>query len=239
MPNPLPDLGGAISLLTIIPLPRALQPGANWQAGRALIWFPAVGWLIGALVYAILATYVFPRLVTAAVALIIWEALPGFLHLDGLIDCCDGLLSTTSPERRREIMKDPRAGSFGVAGAALVLLVKFAALASLPDPLAALVIPVLARTVMIMPMLLFPAASASGMSALYKAGSRRAWLAAIWLLPIPLIVPRAVLWLIAAAGMTLAFAVWAARRLNGGLTGDVYGATCELVEVLCLILATL
>jgi cobalamin synthase len=28
---------------------------------------------------------------------------------------------------------------------------------------------------------------------------------------------------------------WAANRLGGGLTGDVYGAICELVELLCLI----
>jgi adenosylcobinamide-GDP ribazoletransferase len=28
---------------------------------------------------------------------------------------------------------------------------------------------------------------------------------------------------------------WAASRLGGGLTGDVYGALCELTELICLV----
>lgn len=37
-------------------------------------------------------------------------------------------------------------------------------------------------------------------------------------------------------GVTV-FAVgrWAARRLGGGTTGDVYGALCELTELACLL----
>ena len=30
-------------------------------------------------------------------------------------------------------------------------------------------------------------------------------------------------------------AAWGARRLGGGLTGDVYGAVCEVAELACLL----
>ncbi|MCL5996253.1 MAG: adenosylcobinamide-GDP ribazoletransferase [Chloroflexi bacterium] len=33
----------------------------------------------------------------------------------------------------------------------------------------------------------------------------------------------------------LLFGRWASKRLGGGLTGDTYGAVCELVELVCLI----
>ncbi len=235
------DFGGALGLLSVIPVPRQGWVGEGWQAGRALVWFPAVGWLIGGLAFGAwwLCSRVFPPMAAAALTLTVWVALTGGLHLDGLIDSSDGLLATVTPERRLEIMKDPRAGSFGVISAVLLLIVKFAALVSLSEPLAVLIIPSIARALMLLPMMLFSSARSSGLGNAYRQGARRVWLAALWLLPALLLTPRAVIWLIGGAAVVLLFSAWAARRLNGGLTGDVYGAACELAEAACLILATL
>jgi adenosylcobinamide-GDP ribazoletransferase len=41
--------------------------------------------------------------------------------------------------------------------------------------------------------------------------------------------------LIAAPLIVLVAGGWAARRLGGGLTGDVYGALCEVMELVCLL----
>lgn len=234
------DFGGALGLLSIIPVPRAWWVEADWQAGRALIWFPAVGWIIGALVYGLwwLSSRLFPPLVVAALTLIVWVWLTGGLHLDGLIDSCDGLLATVSAERRLEIMKDPRAGSFGVIGVVLVLFAKFAALISLRDPVSLLIIPPIARTLMLLPMMLFPSARSGGMGNAYRQGTNRVWLAVLWLVPVIFIEWRTLIWIITGGVFAVLFSRWAARRLGGGLTGDIYGATCELLETLCLIAAT-
>ena len=65
------------------------------------------------------AILVFPTWVAGMVTLVVWVFLTGGLHLDGLADCCDGLLASTAVERRLEIMKDPHVGAFGVIGAGL------------------------------------------------------------------------------------------------------------------------
>ncbi len=122
------DLLRALSLLTALPV------RARWdesvQPGRAMAVYPLAGALIG-LVVALLAAgvgAVSPALLAAALTLAGWAAVTGLLHLDGWSDCCDGLLAPLERTRRLEIMKDPRLGSFGVAGLALLLLVKLAAL---------------------------------------------------------------------------------------------------------------
>ena len=59
----------------------------------------------------------------------------GGLHLDGLMDTCDGLWGGHSAEQRLAIMRDSRIGSYGALGGASVLhLLKVAALAALPGP---------------------------------------------------------------------------------------------------------
>ena len=54
------------------------------------------------------------------------------LHVDGLADSADGLLPHMPRERRLEVMSDPTVGAYGVAVTVCVLLLRFAALASMP-----------------------------------------------------------------------------------------------------------
>ena len=68
----------------------------------------------------------------AAVLVIVLLSFSGGLHLDGLADTADGFFSSRSRERILEIMKDSHIGAMGVIAIVCVLLVKFAALASLP-----------------------------------------------------------------------------------------------------------
>src|SRR5919106_2527759 len=112
----------AFGLLTTLPvkLPEDWSPG---DSGRAAVWYPLVGLAIGALTWLAWkgAAFLFPPWIAGVITLIAWVALTGGLHLDGLADCCDGLLASTTVERRLEIMKDPHMGAFGVIGLILVL----------------------------------------------------------------------------------------------------------------------
>ena len=96
-------------------------------------WFPLVGLLIGFLLVLVQlgASQLFSGFLTAAVLLFVLSAVTRALHLDGLMDVCDGIFGGHTPERRLEIMKDPHVGAFGVVGLVLILLLKFGALVSL------------------------------------------------------------------------------------------------------------
>jgi adenosylcobinamide-GDP ribazoletransferase len=125
----------ALQFLTIIPLPFKKEYRAK-EIGSSLLFFPVVGLLIGLLLFLVnhWLDEVFSVPVTAALTLAVWVWVSGALHLDGLIDTCDGLAGGT-PERKLEIMADSHAGAYGIVGAVILVLVKFAAVLSISGSL--------------------------------------------------------------------------------------------------------
>jgi adenosylcobinamide-GDP ribazoletransferase len=241
-PRGLPFLAPVLALqfLTIAPsiIQRAFTPA---ELGWAVGFFPLVGLLLGGLLAGLDAVLrlVFPISVSTALVLAAWVALTGALHLDGFLDACDGLLGGSSPEERLRILRDERVGAFAVAGGILLLLTKYAALAAVPGRLAALVIAcALGRWGMTLAVVAFPYARPQGLGRDMKdnAGWPQMALATF--------VALAVAWGIAGWSGLMAFALagvitWAVARFTlgriPGLTGDLYGATCEVVELAALL----
>lgn len=227
----------AFGLMTTLPF-RLPEDWSAGDSGRASVWYPFVGLVIGALTWLVWqgAVFVFPPLVAGVVGLVAWVALSGGLHLDGLADCCDGLLASTSRERRLEIMKDPHIGAFGVTGLILVLLLKAAALASFSLGPGLLLAASLSRWC-ILPAGMLPLARTSGMGADFKLGFRHSFIFLGALVPLIiaiLIGPRGIA--AALAGMGAAALVsWLAMSRIGGITGDVFGMIVEIVETVTLL----
>ncbi len=228
------DFFTALALLTIAPV----RFGEKISA-RAYAYFPLVGLLIGVVLVAaqFLLTRALPNLIAAALVVTLWGALTGALHLDGFSDACDGLFATTTRERRLEILRDVHLGAFGATGLILLLIVKFAAVASTTSFAPFWLAPILGRWAMVYAVT-FPLARNEGMAALFRAGlTRRVVFAATLCTALV-----AALWgafgVIAfgiAFGIATGIARLAQNRL-GGLTGDIYGMICESVEVGVLIL---
>lgn len=239
--KPVQRLAYALSLLTIFPARLSTPPTAG-DTGRAAIWFPWVGLLIGLLVaLARLALgTILPPLVTAAACLMIWAGVTGGLHLDGLADCCDGLFHPSSPQRRLEIMQDPHLGSFGASGLMLVLLLKAAALVSLRPGLNGGLAIVLAAVLGRWLVLLAgkqPMARPGGMGAELALGLNWSTVLAGAILPAILTLAGGLRGILACGlGLLISAGLFAlARRRLGGLTGDVFGATIELAELAVLV----
>ena len=240
--NFLADVGTAWRLLTILPLPL-FPVDTNRPAGYAAAYYPLVGLVIGLLLAGVhwAAGQLFSDGVTAALVLTVWVALTGMLHLDGFMDSCDGLLPPREPARRLEIMKDSRVGAFGVVGVVLLILLKFNALLSLPPTLrwgALLVAPTLARAAMTWAMGRYPLARSEGLSVFFREGlgwsqvviaAALAAFIALAVLGFPGFLVLGVAWL-----STMLLARFAVLRIHG-LTGDIYGAICEVVEVAVLL----
>ncbi|MBC7228732.1 MAG: adenosylcobinamide-GDP ribazoletransferase [Thermoflexales bacterium] len=234
----------ALHFLTRLPLlPREVSLE---EVGRAAWSFPAVGALVGLLLSGTdwLLGWLFPPFLRAALVLALWVAITGALHLDGFVDCCDALLAARPPEVRLEILRDTHVGAFGVVGAVLLLLVKYAALsvcAVTETPAALLLAPTLGRWAMVYAMARYPAARPAGMGKTVRESVGRWALPGATLLallplgahPLTGLVAFGLVWL-----FTVLFALWVLRRIPG-LTGDVYGALCEASEtVVLLVLAS-
>jgi len=244
----LKELVAAIRFLSILPIPGSAQlfdtedEDADMIIGAA--YFPFVGLLIALVLLALLlaTSRFFPPLVLAAVLVVAQVVLTGGLHMDGLMDSSDGLFGGSSPERRLEIMRDSRVGSFGVLAGACVLLLKLALFATLRVYLLAqavlMVLPA-ARWAMIMTVSLFPSARPTGLGAAFRQtlSVPRLVVAGITALIVVLVVGHLPGLLVLLVGSLAAVAVgaWATRRL-GGLTGDSYGAIAEVAEVVMLLL---
>lgn len=230
------DIRAAFSFLTILPLSYAQGRKPGWS----FAWYPLVGLAIGGALALMAAFSPFNASITALITLLAWVILTGGLHLDGFGDACDGLLATVEPERRLEIMKDPRTGTWAVVGLVLLLLGKWTTLSTVPPPLL-IAPPVVGRWAMVCAAYGFPYARQRGLGAYFREGLGRGQVAtasAIALLSVILIVRDLLPFLIVAGAAALAVTLigrWATHRLGGGLTGDVYGALCEVTELLCLL----
>ncbi len=231
----------ALHFLTRLPLPR--RETTLEGVGQAAWAFPVVGMLIGLLLTGTvwLLGLVFPPLLLAALVLACWVAVTGALHLDGWVDCCDALFAARPPEDRLEILRDVHVGAFGVVGGVVLLLVKFAALASLPagrEWPALFLAPTLGRWAMVYAIVRYPYARPQGLGTVLKERTGlRGLLVATAVALVAVAASRVWAGLLAFAvawGLTVLFSRWALGRLPG-LTGDVYGALCELVETAVLL----
>ncbi len=122
----------ALQFLTILPV--KINSGIKESDfGKALLYFPLVGILIGFLLA--LASIVFaflPNLVTGSLLIIILIVISGGIHLDGLCDTCDGFYGLKPKQDMLNIMRDSRTGVMGVIGVVTILLLKFTLIVSIP-----------------------------------------------------------------------------------------------------------
>lgn len=141
--------------------------------GKSVVAFPYVGLIIGlilALLYGILSLFI--PLVPLMLILVIAEFLiTGGLHADGLMDTSDGLFSGRERDRKLEIMKDSRIGSFGVVAFVFVTLLKWQLLTAIPTaefiPMALIMMPLMSRWSLVLSIRSYPYAREQGMGAAF------------------------------------------------------------------------
>ena len=225
----------ALTFLTTFPLPHLLEI-RDGEFARASGFYPLAGWAVGGLAALVLWL---PLPVSAdvhsALVLVAWLAATGLLHFDGLVDTADAVFAVKSPERRLEILRDVHMGAFGLATGGLVLLTWWSLLGT-ARPAEALLAAVAARTVLLAPMNLFPAARVDSIGARSREGRwGMAVLVAAPLLLLPIGWPHLLAALLAALAAALLTARFCASRLGGGINGDVYGACVILAELAALL----
>jgi adenosylcobinamide-GDP ribazoletransferase len=197
--------------------------------------------LIGGVVLIVADWLGLPPLVSSSLAVAVTMLVTGALHEDGLADTADGLGGGTL-ERKLEIMRDSRIGTYGVAALLFSVLLRVAALAALPPAAGfAALIAAHAAGRALMPYLLAtsPSARADGLSAGIGTVSERTALTALAIGAAALLLLGFLPALAAAAllGLWLLAVRAAAQRQIGGHTGDICGALEQGGEILVLLAA--
>ena len=137
--------------------------------GKSVATFPFVGLIIGiflTLIYFIFSQFLSPM--PLMLIIVISEFLfTGGLHADGLMDTSDGLFSGREREKKLEIMKDSRVGSFGVVAFVFITLLKWQLLTAIPIPefipIILVMMPLMSRYTLILSIRSYPYARKSGM----------------------------------------------------------------------------
>jgi adenosylcobinamide-GDP ribazoletransferase len=239
----------ALQFLTTLPLPGRREATPE-QLGRATAYFPVVGLIIGLILAGLnwLLSHILPPAVVNALLLVALVIVTGALHLDGFVDTCDGIAGHKAVEDRWRVMRDSRAGAFGIVGVVLLLLVKYVSLNSIPPIFmmaTLLFLPVVSRWAMVYAIFVYPYARPSGLGTAFKQKTR--WPEFTIATLITLIIAMALFPLFSLTALLVMLGVWMVtvifsvylKHKFAGLTGDTYGAINEVAEVTVLIIVCL
>lgn len=236
-------------MYTVIPMPMTEWNHRNLRYCMAFL--PVVGIVIGTAEWALfflcdslhLSNFLFAAFFCALPIL-----LTGKIHIDGLIDTCDALGSHGTKEKKLQILDDPHAGAFGIAGAIIYFLLFFGVAAELyPRLTPKTAIPVFlifaaSRAVTAVQIVTMELSKQSGLLYTFrKAASRRAALlssAAVLLCCFAVTAAffsYASLIPIAAGLFFCLYFRWMAARNFGGISGDLCGWLIHMQELILLL----
>lgn len=232
------DVWVAFSLLTRIPVPVDHERAGTRTAPAA--WaFPLVGLILGAsagVLGCALQWLGVPPSMTAAFILLAYVLATGAMHEDGLADCADGFWGGNTVERRLEIMKDSRLGTYGAAALMIFLLARYSGVASLRGwdlVLTLAAVGAASRAMMVSVMYMLEPVRKNGMSASAGQPSVQAVGLALGIGFAACVLLTGFSGIVLFGIMLLAVIPVAttAQRLLGGQTGDILGASQQCAEV--------
>jgi adenosylcobinamide-GDP ribazoletransferase len=240
------DLKASIAFLTRLPIPRQTPDGGS-HLSRACWSFPIAGLVVGAIgavVYAVSYKLGLTAWPSATLAVAATLAVTGALHEDGLADTADGFGGGAARDRKLEIMRDSRIGTYGVCALTLAILLRVGALASLAAPSAAAMALIAAhgaaRATLPPFMVLVPPARSDGLShdagrpsqaQVIIAGVLGVLILAVFLGLAPGLAASIMLLIV------IALMAWLCTWQIGGQTGDVLGALEQVSEIVVLLVA--
>ncbi len=237
---------GALSTLSVLPL------WTDSIEGRTTVpWFPVVGLLLGVMVWAVATGVDYVTgggmtLLTGLAVVVAGLVVTGGLHIDGLSDTFDGFFGGSTKERRLAIMKDSAIGTFGLVAVFTVLAAKLISVGYLAEAKELWqVVPayIVSRTAQALLAATLKYARAEG-------GTGRAFVDGVTPVHggIALLVGSLLLYIVAGIGAVAllvtgvgltALCALVAQKKIGGVTGDVLGATSEIVEAVVLVAAAI
>ncbi len=233
----------ALNFLTTIPSP--IGAGQDFSPKKMRGYFPVVGLFIGlilALLDYILGNF-FSPLANSWIEVVALICITGGLHLDGLGDSADGLLSHRSRERALEIMKDSRIGVMGVLAIIIVLGTKWMGISEIHSHrlFFLCIIPAYSRTSMLIGMKYLDYCRERGTAKGFFNDpiQGKDFIFFFVLIGISCIIPLAAVFINLGFLFISFLIITFYKDKLGCITGDTLGAMCEIVEAFLFLCAGL
>ena len=237
---------GIISFLTIIPIGKFDKSDGLENISKKMFLFPFVGLLIGLLTIPVvlISFYLFNQFVSAFIVTIFLIVLTGIHHTDALADFADGIMVRGNKEKKYNVMHDPRIGSAGtvaISGYVIGMVVAISSITSLDKLMIAIILSEIMSKYSMVLQSHYCESAWDGYSSLFtknmKSKKKMAIATIITIVLIVLISNMSVIGLqIFIVGIICCFIViYISKKNFGGITGDVMGATNELVRLCSLL----
>ncbi|MCF6339546.1 MAG: adenosylcobinamide-GDP ribazoletransferase [Sulfurimonas sp.] len=223
----------AISMLTIIPFFKIhnFYKGIN---GYGVMFYPLVGFILGLIlwtIYSVLSLYI-SSFHLGIIIFAILVLLTGALHIDGFSDTIDGFY--VSKDKALKVMKDSHVGGMGMIITATFLILKASSLANFEAFYLLPIILMLSRLNAVLAIYLYPYISQNGMATLAKEELTKSQIFITILYSIVLTFIFGGTILLVGSLLVLFILKYFFIKRYGGFSGDIYGFTIEVTELILL-----
>ncbi len=235
-----------ISFLTIIPIGKLSKGIGLENISKNMFLFPFVGLLIGLLTIPVvlISFYFFNQFVSAFIVIIFLIILTGIHHTDALADFADGIMVRGNKDKKYDVMHDPRIGAAGtvaVSGYLIGMVIAISSITSLDRLMIAIILSEIMSKYSMVLQSHYCESAWEGYSSLFtknmKSKKKMAIATIITIVLIALISNMSVIGLqIFIVGIICCFIIiYISKKNFGGITGDVMGATNEIVRLCSLL----
>jgi len=223
----------AWNFLTIIPLGKKFS-FENDAFSKSLFYYPVIGAILGSLLTLVYFTCntIFPSIHLHVILFVLSITLSGALHLDGFSDSVDGLFVENS--RVLKVMKDPHIGAMGMIFTLLFVLLKLSTFIYIEQIYYLILIMALSRYNALISIYFFNYVSSG-----FSKGAKEMFetkdfiLSSLFIALLVLYFDNGI-WLLLTSLLTLWLIKLLFYKKIGGFSGDVYGFSIEMSELMML-----
>lgn len=224
-----------LQFATILPLGK---PQEIESFARQSWLYPAAGYVVGCLA-AVPVLVIADHTLAAAVAVAMVLLVSGAHHFDGLLDLGDGLMAHGGREKRVRALTDRQVGAGGVAAGIVTTLLLFAGLQASASIAAAIIIGEVCAKFSMEYLTIYGEPFREGIHSFFHRHARPEFVILAGLLCLPLfllpVAPMKVLGALVVMILCPSVLLLLARRLFGGVNGDVAGASNEITRAMAVI----
>ncbi len=236
-----------ISFLTIIPVDKISKNNDLENISKNMYLFPIIGLVIGVLTIpiAIISFYFFNHLISGFIITNFFLIITGLHHTDALADFADGIMVKGNKERKYKVIHDPAIGAAGVLAIIsyfIGMTVTISSYNGIERLIVSLLISeIIAKYAMVL-QAYFSQSAWEGYSSLFTKNmksSRKIIMSTIitliLIISIGQMIPLTLMQVFITGIICCFIILFISKKSFGGVTGDVMGATNEIVRLCCLI----
>ncbi len=237
-----------LSFLTIIPVESISKDNSLENISTNMYLFPIIGLIIGitSIPITILSFLFFNHLISGFIITIFLIIITGIHHTDALADFADGIMVKGSKEKKYKVIHDPAIGAAGVLAMISYFIGMTITISTYTD-LFRLISSLLISEIVAKYVMVFQAYCSNsaweGYSSLFTKNmkSKKKIITSTIITIILIILSRgevilSTLFLVFTIGTIMSFIItYTSKRNFGGITGDVMGATNEIVRLCSMI----